>query len=345
MTGYRDYDPSPLHQLIRLVTRTFAIGTFFGVHVRMYWAGAILLPLLAWQWMPGSGLFALGMALWTSALLFFVIWTHEMCHIVAGWRLRIRTDLITLSPLGGLAHMNAPATTPRGELLVSLSGPAVHLAWLCVFWPLQWLLPDHAMVTDAWPWRALLLSVWYLVLVNQVMLVFNLIPFFPLDGGRCLRALLAMRVHPNRATLWATNVGIAGGALLVVLALTQRELSSTILLLIGLSCIAASLQERRMAQHALVYGHTIRDPWEADPDAWKYGGDPQQRRSRRPGWLARWRAQRAERKAADRDAERQQLDREVDRILERVHEVGMSGLSDREKAVLKRASQRRRGAG
>src|SRR5690606_32970410 len=146
-------------------------------------------------WMPFEGIARLSMALLVSALLFVVIWTHEMCHILAGWRYRIRTDLITLSPLGGVAHMNSPASTPRGELLVSLAGPAVHLAWLGVLWPLSLLLPESSLGDGAA--RAALFVLWYLVTVNQVLLVFNLVPFFPLDGGRCLRALLAMRVHPN----------------------------------------------------------------------------------------------------------------------------------------------------
>jgi Zn-dependent protease len=348
VSAYRDYDNSPLMQFVRFVTKSFSIGTFFGVHVRMYWAAAILMPLLFLRWASTVSVSVaeamLLMVLWFVGL-FLVVWTHEMGHIAAGWRFRIRTDLITLSPLGGLAHMNAPASTPRAELLISLAGPAVHLLWLVVFWPLQLLLPDYLLSTDGFLWRASLWTVWYLVGLNQAMLVFNLLPVFPLDGGRCLRALLAMRVHPNRATMWATTVGMVGGGVLCLLAFTRSELHSAVLLVIGLSCISASLNERRMARHVLVYQQSLRDPWAADPDAWKHGGDPQEPRRRGPGWFTRWRRARGERRAAQAAAEAELLDREVDAILERVHQVGMSGLSDKEKAVLKRASQRRRGTG
>ncbi|HEX5054414.1 MAG TPA: hypothetical protein VFZ65_21730, partial [Planctomycetota bacterium] len=115
MTSYRDYD-SPLMQLLRVLSRSFGIGTFFGVHLRMYWAAAILMPLLFLRWIgPASGttLEALLLTTVCTLLLFVVIWTHEMGHIACGWRFGIRTDLITLSPLGGVAHMNAPARTPR----------------------------------------------------------------------------------------------------------------------------------------------------------------------------------------------------------------------------------------
>jgi len=348
VSAYRDYDNSPLMQFVRFVTRSFAVGTFFGVHVRMYWAAALLMPLLVLRWaVPVSPSFGEALLLTTAWFvgLFLVVWSHEMGHIVAGWHFRIRTDLITLSPLGGVAHMNAPASTPRGELLISLAGPAVHLLWLALFWPLQQLLPDYVLGTDGALWRVSLWTVWYLVGLNQVMLVFNLLPIFPLDGGRCLRALLAMRVHANRATMWATTVGMIGGGILVLMAFTRSELQSGVLLVIGLSCISASLNERRMAQHVLVYQHTMQDPWAVDPDAWKHGGDPQEQRARKPGWFARWRRARAERKAADAAAQAELLDRQVDEILDRVHRVGMSGLSEGEKAILKRASQRRRGAG
>jgi stage IV sporulation protein FB len=301
------------------------------------------MPVLFLRWVPGVGWWALVMALVTSALLFLVIYTHEMGHIAAGWRFRIRTDLITLSPLGGLAHMNAPASTPRGELLITLAGPAVHLVWLAVCWPLQLLVGPPIYVDGLGSAAVWLLG--FLVTTNWWLFVFNLVPVFPLDGGRCLRALLAMRMHPNRATMFATTVGMIGGGVLIVLGFTQNELHSTIPIIIGLSCISASLNERRMAQHALVYQHAMQDPWATDPDAWKHGGDPREKRVRQPGWFTRWRRSRAEQKAADAAAAAELLDREVDEVLDRVHQVGMSGLDDREKAILKRASQRRRGAG
>jgi Zn-dependent protease len=342
VTGYRDYDNSPLMRVLRVLSKTFAIGDFFGVHVRMYWVAAIIVPLLFWCWAPGTALMAFALALAWSALLFVVVWSHEMGHIVAGWRLRIRTDLITLSPLGGIAHMNAPAATPRGELLVALAGPAVHLLWLAVFWPLS-LLFDRVVPFDFA--SALGTSVHYVVYLNVGLLLFNLIPFFPLDGGRCLRALLAMRVHPNRATMWATTVGIAGGALLMVFALTQPRLESSVLFVIGLSCILASLNERRVAKHAYIYGHTARQPWESDPDAWKRGAGPVAEPKRGGGAIRRWWHARREKRAAVRAARDRDLERQVDQILDRVHKVGMTGLSGRERAVLKRASQRRRGTG
>jgi len=346
VTAYRDYDNSPLMQLLRFVTRTFAIGDFFGVHVRMYWAAAIGMPLLFWYWGGGNtaGETLVLLAIWFFGL-FAIIWSHEMGHIACGWRFRIRTDVITLSPLGGTAHMNAPAATPRAELLIALAGPAVHLLWLAVFWPLQQLLPDRVLAIDGWSVKCpITFAVGYLVKANTWLMLFNLLPFFPLDGGRTLRALLSMRVHPNLATMWATTVGMIGGGLFIVLGLMRKEVESAILIMIGLSNISACLNERRLARHVLVYQQAMQDPWATDPDAWKRGAGPLAP-PRRGHFFARWRRARAERKAQRAAEAAAAFDREVDQILERVHQVGMSGLTEREKSVLKRASQRRRGAG
>jgi Zn-dependent protease len=342
--AYRDFDSSPLLRLWQVVTRSFTVGTFFGVQVRMYWAAAILMPLLLLRWIGPASASAAEALLHTATsvgLLFVVIWSHEMGHIAAGWRYRIRTDLITLSPLGGVAHLNAPVATPRAELVVSLAGPAVHLVWLAVAWPLQQLVPAGWLAPAGWRFGPLDFVLWWLVTINATMLVFNLLPCYPLDGGRVLRALLARRVHPNRATLWATGVGVAGGALLVLYGLTQRDLGGAVPLVIGFACVSASLQERRAARYVPVYQQPLHDPWQTDPEAWKRGTGAR----RQPGWFARWRRARAERRAARQAAEQQALDREVDRILDRVHQVGMTGLSEGEKALLQRASQRRRGAG
>jgi Zn-dependent protease len=287
----------------------------------------------------------------SAALLYVVIWSHEMGHIAAGWHYRIRTDLITLSPLGGVAHLGAPVSSPREDLFVTLAGPATHLLWLAVFWPLHALLPARILDLDGFAACPIVFAVWYLKVVNLSLLLFNLLPIFPLDGGRTLRALLSLRWHPNLATMWATAVGIGGGIVLCGLALWQPRLESSVGLVIGLSCITASLNERRVARHVLIYGQTAasRMPWEGDPDAWKRGSDAwtnaAHEKERRAGWFTRWRRQRAEQKAAARAADAAALEREVDAILERVHQVGMTGLTDREKAVLKRASQRRRETG
>jgi len=334
------YDPTPLHRLWRILTASFSLGTWFSVHVRMYWAAVVFMPLIFLSRLPtASATGAIGLMVICFVGLFAIIWTHEMGHIACAWRFRIRTDKITLGPLGGLAHLNASASTPREELLIALAGPAVHLVWLLVLWPIEWLLPEGTFYLD--------FAVWYLIVTNQALLLFNLLPIFPLDGGRALRALLSMKFHPNRATLWVANMGIAGGILVILLSLMRADLWSSIGFLIGLSCIMSSIQEKRVARHTLIYQRTQREPWETDPDAWKNGGssyDEDDKVERKPGWLARRRALKAEALAESKRKEERDLEAKVDEILARVSEVGINGLSDEEKAILEQASRKRRGA-
>ncbi|MFO1077801.1 MAG: site-2 protease family protein [Planctomycetota bacterium] len=342
MTYPGDHDSGPL-QLLRALLRTFRVGWFFGVEVRMYWAAAIVTPLVFLSMLGGGALPAglrLLLALLFTAVLFVIVWTHEMGHIWMARRCGVPTSLITLSPLGGVAHLGHAAPTPASEIRIALAGPAVHLLWLAVSWPLQWLvgdalIADGSTIAQVGDWL-----LWFLVSSNQGMLLFNLLPIFPLDGGRTARGLLSLRWHPNRVTLWVATAGMIGGGAIAVSALWSPEVASTIGLLIGLMCIQACIHERRVARHALIYQGVQRHPWEGDPDAWKRGaaaGPP----PRGPGLFARWR----ERRRAQQAERDRALDAEVDSILGRLHEVGMQGLSTREKATLKRAADRRRGAG
>jgi hypothetical protein len=216
--------------------------------------------------------------------------------------------------------------------------------WLLVTWPLEWLLPERVLTIDGFVWCPVVFFVWYLRTLNLSLLLFNLLPVFPLDGGRALRALLSMRVHANRATMWVTAIGIAGGAVFVVMGLWQPGLASSIGVVLGVSCITSSLQERQVARHVLIYQQHARDPWEVDGDAWKHGGDPAADAAQ-PGWLARRRQAKAQQASERAAADAAAFEREVDAALGRVSEVGMTGLTDRERKVLQRASRQRRGTG
>lgn len=331
---------SGMHPLLAMLFRTFRIGWLFGIEVRMYWTAAVVTPLMFLYAFGAGYRFALVLALVCSVLLFTIVWTHEMGHIVMARRYGIPTGLITLSPLGGVAHIGHRPPTPAAEIRIALAGPAVHLAWLAVFWPLQYFFADGLVQTPGMLAAFTFDVLQFLVWTNVGLLTFNLLPLFPLDGGRTARGLLSLRWHPNRVTLWVTSIGIFGGGLLALSSLMQRGIGGSIGMLIGLMCIQASLHERMAARHTQIYGGVQRHPWEGDPDAWKRGahGGPPVRRS---GPIARWRARRQEQQA-ERD---RALDVEVDEILGRLHQVGMQGLSARDKALLKRASNRRRGAG
>jgi Zn-dependent protease len=341
---YRD-DGSPLPWLLQALVASFRLGRLFGVEVQVYWIAVVLMPLLFLQWFAPitSGTFeCLLLTAFAFASLYLVVWTHEMGHIMAGWRYRIHTPRITLSPLGGVAHMGASAPGPRAEVWISLAGPATHLAWLAVCWPLSLLCPWGTLRIEGFATDPLALALHLLVRTNQSLLLFNLLPLFPMDGGRVLRALLSMRLHPNRATLIATAIGIAGAIGFIVYGLATHGAYGTILVFIGIANLQSALAERTAARHTLVYESPPAEPWRMDPDAWRHGAGGA---SERRGWLARLGARRAQAKADRQNKASLAEEAELDQVLKRVHEVGITQLSPKERKVLQRAAERRRGTG
>jgi Zn-dependent protease len=325
---------SGMTRVLRALGLSVPVGRIGGVAVRVYVFGFLLVALLFGIELAHVG-YGLGEVLVLGFLFTFLLdlvtLTHELGHVAAGRRFRVPASLVTISPLGGLAHLDAPTPSPRAEILVALAGPAVHLPWIALAWVgTRWVGPD-VLRPSAWvagpAWQALR----FLLTVNLALLFFNLLPVYPLDGGRVLRAWLARRMHPNRATLIAARVGMVGAGCFLVAAFFQPRVWSGILVAIALTVFLACLRARREARWGEGPYGPRREAWESDPEAWKHrlaGPSGAQRR-------------RAARDVRAREAS-VRLAADVDRILDRVHEVGMAGLTRRERRTLRRASKEQR---
>jgi Zn-dependent protease len=339
-----EQDPSR-SRLVRFLTWSFPIGRAFGIQVRLFWtAGITLLYAVAqwWDFVPLAT--AAGLGAISFALLYLVVWTHEMGHALAARRWNVRTSQISLSVFGGLAHLQDGLPSPKAETVVSFLGPAVHLLWLAVCLPLgTWLGTEYFL------WAPgdvsidpLRYALSFATTINVTLAVFNLLPFFPMDGGRVLRSILARRMHPNLATLWAARVGIVGSVGIAAWGLASHGLWAGVLLLIAINNVFACLREMTAARYGDgPYGEP-RDPWEGDPEAWKYGGDERERPGRKRGGLRLLRRRAGPRlpdvlvkTGGDDDAD-------LDRLLEKVGRVGLAGLTDVERATLQRISETRR---
>ena len=165
--------------------------TWKGIPVRLHIsflvlaAGAVLMDLVTAGLGGAFGSTLLGVAVFGSVLL------HEFGHAFMARRFGIETRSITLYPFGGVAALTREPVTPRAELLVALAGPAVNIALFAIALPLAWAgLPGAATFAG----------------LNLALGIFNLLPAFPMDGGRILRAWLSPKVGIVAATEKALNV-------------------------------------------------------------------------------------------------------------------------------------------
>lgn len=185
------------------------LGTYAGIGVYLHWTFALL---LGWVFAThlGAGQSpaqAIAGVLFIVALFACVV-LHEFGHALAARRYGIATRDITLLPIGGIARLEKIPEKPAQELVVALAGPAVNVVIAAIFF--AWLAAAHrlagidapaALMSGSLPQR--------LMIVNLSLVVFNLLPAFPMDGGRALRALLAFRLGRRRATAIAASIGQA----------------------------------------------------------------------------------------------------------------------------------------
>ena len=189
---------------------SFKIGRAFGIDIKVHWTFFLLLAFFAYVGYRDSGdpLTALVTAAIIVAL-FFCVLLHEFGHSLVAQRLGIEVPDITLLPIGGLARLKTLPDKPRDEVKIALAGPLVNVVLAPIFFGLALLLGANLLnpaniLEGAGSLGEVLV---YLGYINVVLAVFNLIPAFPMDGGRVLRGLLANRVGPVRATEISSGVG------------------------------------------------------------------------------------------------------------------------------------------
>jgi Zn-dependent protease/CBS domain-containing protein len=181
------------------------LGRVLGIDVYMHLTFLLLLAWVAWMtFSAGRSIAAAAASVLFVLALFACVVLHEFGHALTARRFGIRTRDITLLPIGGLARLERMPDKPMQELWVALAGPAVNVVIAAVLAPLVVLGGDFG--PGAVPLAGGPLLPW-LLQANIVLALFNLLPAFPMDGGRVLRALLATRFEYTQATQIAATVG------------------------------------------------------------------------------------------------------------------------------------------
>lgn len=190
------------------------IARVAGIDVYLHFTFLLILAFYGWEGFLRGGLAGAFLTVIFTLLLFLCVLLHEFGHAFAALAFGIRTPDITLLPIGGVARLERMPRNPWQEFLIAIAGPMVNVVIaLVLFLVLGGVIPfSRALQAGI---RGDMLQ--QLMSINIWLVVFNLIPAFPMDGGRVLRALLATQMRHSQATLIAARVG-QGIAFLFVIA-------------------------------------------------------------------------------------------------------------------------------
>lgn len=187
---------------------TWKIARFADIDIYVH---STFFLLLAWvglsNWQQTGSLSAVISGISFILLLFVCVIMHEFGHALTARRYGIATRHITLLPIGGVALLEGMPDNPRQEIMVALAGPAVNLLIALALW--LWLVLGNSVLQLDMNTVFAGSFVHKLLIINIILAVFNLLPAFPMDGGRVLRAAISMFAGPEKATLIAARIGQA----------------------------------------------------------------------------------------------------------------------------------------
>lgn len=229
---------------------SWKIGKVAGIGIYVhatFWL--LILFVLYINWTHGRSLSTALYGVVFVLVIFGCITLHELGHALAALRFGVQTRDITLLPIGGVARLERMPENPIHELWVALAGPAVNVLIAAgLYGALWWAGAGLNLGEFSWFGGNFLNE---LMIVNLWLVAFNMIPAFPMDGGRALRALLTMRMEYTRATRVAARVGQGIACLFAV----AGFFSDPILIFIGLFVWTGAQQEATLPQvHSSVQG-------------------------------------------------------------------------------------------
>lgn len=211
---------------------SWRLARLAGVDINVHWSFSFIII-----WVILQGTFSQGnieaviFALIAVLLLFGCVTLHELGHALTALRFNIPVKNIILLPIGGLAQMQSLPEKPIHEMLIAGAGPLVNLSIAVGLVPVAFVFSEETLLAgfitspgtvlegvmqSFFQEGAVLGLIIFLLLSNAILFVFNLIPAFPMDGGRILRAILALFLSYPRATQISVTIGHAIAILLIL---------------------------------------------------------------------------------------------------------------------------------
>ena len=323
---------------------SFGIGEWFGIRIRISWLMPVVLAWFLYE-------FGLRLGGVVFAALFISVLLHEVGHILAARALDGSGDEILLWPMGGLAFVD-PGMPPRGQAVVALSGPLVNLVLCGLFLPAVITIPEAARAfnplalavpLDGFKRENLLIDLQVLMFsLNWMLLLLNLVPVYPLDGGQVLRSWLTVRLGASMANEVAIRCAFAVGIVAALLAMFLFK--NVILLGLAFGIMLLAMQEAVQIHSGESYDDSFMG-YDFSQGYTSLERPDRPRQEPRPGLLARWLESRRQEKQRRLEQQQVQVDQQLDEILAKVHERGMNALTPSERRLLKRASDRYRSKG
>jgi Zn-dependent protease/CBS domain-containing protein len=231
-------------------TWSFRIATIAGIPIRIHFTFILFLVWIGISGGPNGGL------TWILFVIsiFFCVILHELGHALVAKRLGVTTRDITLYPIGGVAMLEG-RPKPQQELWIALAGPGVNVV-LAIFIATVILIQNGGLppISTSLQHTSFLEA---LLIANVTLAVFNMIPAFPMDGGRVLRAALGLMMSEARSTQIAGGIG---QGLAILLGLAGAYEQSFVLLLIAVFVfIGASQEISATVQRSFLHGHVLSD--------------------------------------------------------------------------------------
>ncbi|QDT07619.1 Putative zinc metalloprotease Rip3 [Rubripirellula lacrimiformis] len=228
-----------------LLARRLKLGTYLGIGLYVHWSFSLAVVFVALRSLS-LGLTGVAFAIAQLFSVFFCVTLHEYGHAMAARCFGIGTADITLLPIGGVARLQRMPRIPWQELVVAVAGPAVNVVIVGVLMVTLAVLADPADIRAMGSFVVAMFTgdlisaesndtamqiftepSWLgfgilMMLVNTMLVLFNMIPAFPMDGGRVFRSILAMVMDYSRATSIASKVGLVCAGLMAVAALSSE---------------------------------------------------------------------------------------------------------------------------